>query len=75
MVFKKDEEWLTTKEAARYLKVSPNALRIMVHKRKIKAHKIGNRLRFKREDINILIKKKDDWDGPKNLLFGREKIL
>ncbi|MCY4643277.1 MAG: helix-turn-helix domain-containing protein [Bacteriovoracales bacterium] len=60
MVFKKDEEWLTTKEAARYLKVSPNALRIMVHKRKIKAHKIGNRLRFKREDINILIKKKDD---------------
>ena len=37
-------EWYTTKEAGSYLRVSPNALRIMVHRGKIKAYKLGTKV-------------------------------
>ena len=53
-------KWLTTKEAAWHLRITPNALRILVHRRKLKAHKLGNRLRFERSYINSLVKEKED---------------
>ena len=53
-------EWLTTKETAWHLRISPNALRIMVHRKKVKAYKLRNRLRFKRNDIRELIKEKEN---------------
>ena len=49
--------WATTKEASQYLRLSPNALRIMVCRKKIKAYKIGRRLRFSIMDLKALIKK------------------
>jgi excisionase family DNA binding protein len=48
-------EWLATAAAATYLKISPNALRIMVHRGQVKAHKLRNRLRFKLQDLKALI--------------------
>jgi excisionase family DNA binding protein len=47
-------EWLTTEKAAEYLGVSQNALRIMVHRGKIRTYRIGRRLRFRHEDCRVL---------------------
>lgn len=52
------KEWLTTDEASRLLSISPNALRIMVHRSQIEVYKFGRRLRFKMTDCLALIKKK-----------------
>jgi excisionase family DNA binding protein len=51
-------EWLTTEEASHLLSISPNALRIMVHRNQIEVYKFGRRLRFKVSDCLALIKKK-----------------
>ena len=51
-------EWLSTKDAARFLSLTENAVRIMVHRGQIRAYKLGRRLRFKREDCQSLIVKK-----------------
>lgn len=50
--------WFTTKEAAWHLRITPNALRILVHRKKVKAYKMGNRLRFKRTDLQTLIQER-----------------
>jgi excisionase family DNA binding protein len=44
-------EWFTTKEAAKYLAISENAMRIMVHRGKVRSHKLGSRLRFHLSDL------------------------
>jgi excisionase family DNA binding protein len=51
-------KWLSTVEAARFLSVSDNALRIMVHREQIKSYKFGRRLRFLLSDCEALIKMK-----------------
>lgn len=51
------EEWLTTKEAARYLGVSANAVRILVCRGKVTSYKLGRHLRFRISDLNLLLKK------------------
>ncbi len=51
-------EWLSTEEAAHFLSVSPNALRIMVHRDQITAYKFGRRLRFRLTDCRLLFLKK-----------------
>lgn len=53
-----ENEWLSTEEAASYLSISPNALRIMVYRDQIKAYKFGRRLRFKLRDCQGLFEKK-----------------
>jgi excisionase family DNA binding protein len=47
--------WLTTDEAAQYLRVSPGALRVMVYRGSIKPYKLGRRSRFKREELDKLL--------------------
>ena len=37
----RDDEWLSTIEASKYLRVSENALRIMVHRGQIQSYKFG----------------------------------
>lgn len=44
--------------AAHFLKVSENALRIMVHRGQIQAYKFGRRLRFRLCDLQALFQKK-----------------
>ena len=53
-----EREWLSTEEAAYILSISPNALRIMVHRAQIQAYKFGRRLRFKQSDCRALFLKK-----------------
>ncbi len=51
-------EWFGIEKAAAFLDLTPNALRIMVHRGKIKAHKLGRRLRFKLDDLRSALQKK-----------------
>jgi excisionase family DNA binding protein len=51
-------EWLSTEEAAYFLSVSENALRIMVHRNQVRAYKLGRRLRFKISDCEALFERK-----------------
>lgn len=53
-----ENEWLSTVEAASFLSISPNALRIMVYREQIKAYKFGRRLRFKLRDCQGLFDRK-----------------
>lgn len=47
--------WLTTDEAAQFLRKSSHALRQMTYKGKVKPRKFGGRLYFKRTELNDLI--------------------
>ncbi|MBT4761079.1 MAG: helix-turn-helix domain-containing protein [Bdellovibrionaceae bacterium] len=47
--------WMTTEEAARYLRKSANAIRIMVHKKILRARKFRRRLYFKKDELDALI--------------------
>ena len=55
---RREDQWLSTQEAARYLCISENALRIMVHRGQIEAFKLGRRLRFRVSDCQALFRKK-----------------
>lgn len=48
--------WMDSKEAAHYLRVSVYALRMMVWRGKLNAYRLGRRLRFKRADLDRLLK-------------------
>ncbi len=52
-------EYVCTKLAAEYLGISENALRILVCRGKIAAHKFGRRLRFKISELRQLCLRKD----------------
>ncbi|MAF78841.1 MAG: hypothetical protein CME60_11810 [Halobacteriovoraceae bacterium] len=54
------DEWLSTCEAAKFLSTTPNAIRIMVCRGKLKASKLGRRLRFKISDLRNLLSSKGD---------------
>lgn len=47
--------WLTTEEAASFMRKTAHAIRQLVYKSKISARKFNGRLYFKREDLNSLI--------------------
>ena len=47
--------WLTTKEAAVYLRRSVDAIHTLVSRRQLRARKFRNRLYFKREELDYLI--------------------
>ncbi len=51
-------EWLSTDEAATYLGLTPNALRICVHRGQVRAYKFGRRLRFRVEELRQIPTKK-----------------
>ncbi|MBI2522650.1 MAG: helix-turn-helix domain-containing protein [Bdellovibrio sp.] len=63
-IFDKNEdekvEWLDTDEAAAYLRVTPNALRILVHRARVKSFKLGSRLRFRLSDLLSVLQQKED---------------
>ena len=51
-------QWLSTVEAAEFLSVSENALRIMVYRGQVPAFRFGRRLRFRLADCQALFTKK-----------------
>jgi hypothetical protein len=52
-------KWLNTNEAAELLKLTPNALRILVHRAQVKCFKFGRRLRFRPCDLMSLLQPKE----------------
>lgn len=50
-------EWLSTNDVAKLLSVSPNAVRIMVCRGILPAHRLRGRLRFKKRDCLVLLEK------------------
>ena len=57
-------KWMTSKEAAFYLRVSVGQIRNMVWRGQVKYYRIRNRLRFLRSDLDHILK-------PSALSFGR----
>jgi excisionase family DNA binding protein len=55
-----NEAWLTTQEAAAYLRVHPVTLRNWARKRLIPAAKLGNRggFRFRRKDLDRFLERR-----------------
>ena len=49
--------WLTTKEAARYLRKNANAVRDLIYRKILRARKFRRRLYFKREKLEKEIRK------------------
>ena len=47
--------WMTSKEAAEYLRTSPNNIRVMVYRGVIRPYKLNGRNRFKREELDNLV--------------------
>lgn len=47
--------WLTTDEAAEFLRMSSHALRQVVYKGKVKARKFNGRLLFKKSELHELV--------------------
>ena len=47
--------WLTTKEAARYLRKSTYDVRVLVYRKILRYRKFRRRLYFKREELDALI--------------------
>lgn len=52
--------WLTTKEAAKYLRLTVNALRLKVHRKELPFYKMGlnaraRAIRFKKSDLDSLL--------------------
>ena len=50
-------EWLTSNEAARFLGITPNALRIKVCRGSVKFWKLNGRLRFRTDELVCLLQK------------------
>jgi excisionase family DNA binding protein len=48
-------KWLTSKEAAFYLRTSVGQIRNLVWRGRLKAYHLGNRLRFLRSDVENLL--------------------
>lgn len=55
--------WLTTKEAAEYLRTSPNQIRNWVYQGKVKHYKLFNKsLRFKLSELDLLHQGGQVWE-------------
>ena len=50
-----DVRWMTTSEAAQYLRISNSSIKTMVYRGQIRVHKLGRRNRFLREELDRLI--------------------
>ena len=53
-----EEKWLSSGDVAKFLSVTPNAVRIMVCRGILPAYKMRGRLRFRRSDCVTLFEKK-----------------
>ena len=48
--------WLTSSEAALYLRVSLSSIKSMIYRGLIRPYKLGRRNRFRRDELDLLIK-------------------
>ncbi|MFN8845900.1 MAG: helix-turn-helix domain-containing protein [Bdellovibrionales bacterium] len=54
-------KWITTREAAKYLRVSVGQLRNMVWRGQVVSYRVNNRLRFLRTDLDKIVKPSNHW--------------
>jgi len=54
-------KWITTKEAALYLRVSVGQIRNMVWRGQLASYRVSNRLRFLKSDIDKIVKPSGNW--------------
>ena len=64
-------KWMTSKEAAFYIRVSVGQLRNMVFRRQVRAYRIRNRLRFLRSDLDQLLK---FTNKPMEVVYGNSSV-
>ena len=50
-----NEIWFDSKEAADYLRITENSLRIKVHRGELHAYRLGRSLRFKKSELFWLL--------------------
>jgi excisionase family DNA binding protein len=55
-------KWMTSKEAAAYIRVSVGQLRNMVWRGQIKRYRLRNRLRFLRSDLDSFVTSSNKGD-------------
>lgn len=55
-----EKDYLTTKEAADYLKINPNYLYILVSKGKVPVNKPLGKLYFSKADLDLFLSKKKE---------------
>ena len=48
-------KWMNSEEASTYLSTSVGSIRNMVYRGQLPAKKLGNRLRFKKDDLDSLL--------------------
>ncbi|MBI2602835.1 MAG: helix-turn-helix domain-containing protein [Deltaproteobacteria bacterium] len=58
LFFDNQDEWLTSAEAAKYLKITEASLRNMVCYGKLHCYKLGRRNRYLKTDLRSLLTKK-----------------
>lgn len=54
-------KWITTKEAAEYLRLSVGQIRNMVWRGQFTSYRLNNRLRFLKSDLDKIMKSSSDW--------------
>lgn len=60
-LFFENMKWMTSNEAARYLRVSVAQLRNMVYRGQIRSYKLQRNLRFLRSDLDRVLKPSNQW--------------
>lgn len=51
-----DVRWLTTCEAAQYLRVSVSSIKAMIYRGRVRPYKLGRHNRFRRDELDLLIR-------------------
>lgn len=51
------DKWLNTAQAADYLSVSTGSIYNLIYLKRLRPHKLGNRNRFKKEQLDKLLRK------------------
>lgn len=64
-LFFENLEWMTSREAAQYLRKSAGALRVMVHRGQIPARMFFRRLYFKKSELDCLLESSSQKGGRK----------
>ena len=70
MLFDNLDEWLTTSEAAEFLKISKGSLLNMVWRKQIRPHKLGRRNRYLKNDLSELILNPCQQPPKKEVRYG-----
>lgn len=69
------EEWLSTKEAAAYLKISPRTILNLCSNGTLTYHKLGRRNRYLQDDLRVLLIRKGASNGEKERKEDRDRNM